>query len=710
MSNEKRGVIYARYSAGPHQTEQSIEGQVRECKRYAEQNGITIIGEYIDRKISGTTDNREQFLRMIEDSRKHLFDVVITYKTDRFSRNRYDAAVYKRQLRLNGVDIAYSSESIPDGPEGIILESLLEGLAEYYSAELRQKIERGMHESALKCKAMGPSIMGYRKGADGRYEIVPEEAEVVRMVFEKYIAGEKLKDIAEIASTMGLRTRFGNPVSPTRLGDMVCNERYMGIYISHGVRVEGGMPAIVDQDTFYKAQQRKDYNRHRENRSMRAGRSFSKVDYLLSGKVFCGKCNSLMVGYGGTSHNGTVYPYYSCKGRIKKTCSQKNLPKDALEKLVARITIQYVLQPDVIAEIVAGCVQERIREDNTECRMRQLKQSLIQTEHEIDNIVTAIASGILSESLRDRLNQLERSKRRICLEMNQLRENPTLTAQQVRFMLANAGKKEGEDEFEYRKRLLNIFVYSVHIFDDRIVVTYNLTDSSQEKHFSVDYYKNIAQWIAKASAMLNCSGLKKVSPPKFNCGFNDNLYPPCYNTHNNRKGECIMAQITSAIAAKQLRKLNEQHDALLAMEKKAKNFTAAIQEDVESVRPAYDFQATQDALVEIEEKIRKLKHTLNCFNSTYVIPDFNMTIDQMLIYIPQLTARKKRLDGMRSKLPKERVQSNFGRGNNIIEYDYANYDIAKAEEAFNAVSDELAKAQNALDAANATVLFEADID
>ncbi len=171
-----------------------------------------------------------------------------------------------------------------------------------------------------------------------------------------------------------------------------------------------------------------------------------------------------------------------------------------------------------------------------------------------------------------------------------------------------------------------------------------------------------------------------------------------------------MAQITSAIAAKQLRKLNDQRDALLAMEKKSRAFTAAIQEDVESVRPAYDFQATQDALVEIEEKIRNLKHTLNCFNSTYVIPEFNMTIDQMLIYIPQLTSRKKRLDGMRSKLPKERVQSSYGRGNNIIEYDYANYDISKAEEAYTAVSDELAKAQNALDTANATVLFEAEIE
>ena len=171
-----------------------------------------------------------------------------------------------------------------------------------------------------------------------------------------------------------------------------------------------------------------------------------------------------------------------------------------------------------------------------------------------------------------------------------------------------------------------------------------------------------------------------------------------------------MAQITSAIAAKQLRKLNDRRDALLAMEKKARAFTAAIQEDAESVRPAYDYKATQAALVEIEAKIRKLKHTLNCFNSTYVIPEFDMTIDQMLIYIPQLTARKKKLDGMRGRLPKERVREAFGRGNSIIEYSYANYDIQQAEADYVYVSDELAKAQNALDTANATVYFEVEIE
>ena len=171
-----------------------------------------------------------------------------------------------------------------------------------------------------------------------------------------------------------------------------------------------------------------------------------------------------------------------------------------------------------------------------------------------------------------------------------------------------------------------------------------------------------------------------------------------------------MNQITSAMAAKQLRKLNDQRDALLAMERKAKSFTAAIQEDPESVRPAYYYRATQNALYEVEAKIRKLKHSLNRFNTTYTIPDFGMTIDQMLIYIPQLTARKKKLDGMRSRLPKERVSAPLARGNSNIEYSYANYDISETEADYNAVSDELARAQMALDTANATVHFEVDID
>ena len=167
-----------------------------------------------------------------------------------------------------------------------------------------------------------------------------------------------------------------------------------------------------------------------------------------------------------------------------------------------------------------------------------------------------------------------------------------------------------------------------------------------------------------------------------------------------------MMKMTSAQAAKELKKLNDQHDMLLSMESKARTFTAAIQEDVESVRPPYDYDARQAELAELESRIRTLKHAINMFNLSQEVPEFNMTIDQMLVYIPQLTARKKKLDYMRKKLPRERETSGYGRSSNIVEYNYANYDIARVEEDYLNTADELAKAQNALDSVNNTVEFE----
>ena len=134
-----KAVNYARYSSHA-QTEQSIEGQLRDCYEYAKSNNLNVVAEYIDRATTGTNDNRAEFQRIIKDSDKQLFDTVICYKIDRFSRNKYDSVVYKTRLKKNGVKIHYSRENIPDGPEGIILESLLEGMAEFYSAELSQKI------------------------------------------------------------------------------------------------------------------------------------------------------------------------------------------------------------------------------------------------------------------------------------------------------------------------------------------------------------------------------------------------------------------------------------------------------------------------------------------------------------------------------------------------------------------------------------------
>ena len=166
---------------------------------------------------------------------------------------------------------------------------------------------------------------------------------------------------------------------------------------------------------------------------------------------------------------------------------------------------------------------------------------------------------------------------------------------------------------------------------------------------------------------------------------------------------------SSAEAAKLLRKLNEEVENLEDQEVKRREFNAALGEDVETVRPAYDYADTQRKLKELQAKIRTVKHALNCFNSTKEVPGFDMTIDQLLVYIPQLSRRKQKLAMMSSCLPKERAKVS-GLGSQIIDYRYANYDIEAAKADYQRVSDELAKAQTALDLVNTTMTMEIKID
>ena len=163
---------------------------------------------------------------------------------------------------------------------------------------------------------------------------------------------------------------------------------------------------------------------------------------------------------------------------------------------------------------------------------------------------------------------------------------------------------------------------------------------------------------------------------------------------------------TSAEAAKLLRKLNEEQAALKDKETKSAVFVASLDEDVESVRPAYDYASTQARLAALEAKVRKVKHAINTFNLTTEVPELGMTVDQVLVYIPQLTERKRKLSQMAARLPKERANSAGGAGKALVEYRYANYDLAAVEADLAAATDELSKAQTALDVVNNSVTFE----
>ena len=256
-STQPRLVAYYRYSGGSRQTKQSIEGQRRDCEAYARAHGMTILREYVDRHISGKTDDRAQFRQMIDDSAKRTFDLVICWKTDRFARNRDDSAVYKKQLRDNGVSVIYAAESNIEGAEGIIIEGLMEALAEYYSAELAEKARRGMRESALKGQTLGRTPpLGLTVDSAKHYVIDPAGADTVRLIFELYASGLSIASIIRRLNGMGLRTVRGNPFDKSSISRIICDERYRGVYVSKkfDVRIEGAIPPIIDDDLWERTQ------------------------------------------------------------------------------------------------------------------------------------------------------------------------------------------------------------------------------------------------------------------------------------------------------------------------------------------------------------------------------------------------------------------------------------------------------------------------
>jgi len=299
-----KAVIYARYSSD-NQREESIEGQIRECKEFAEHKGMTILNSYIDRALSAKTDNRPEFQRMIRDSAKGLFDIVIVWKLDRFARNRYDSAHYKAILKKNNVRVISAKESIAEDSTGILLESLLEGYAEFYSAELSEKVSRGMKENALKCKWNGGGIpVGFVIDSEQHYQIDPLTAPLVQKAFQKYADGGTIKGLADWLNGQGIQSYRNRRMRIDTVKRMLHNRRYIGEYRYKDVIVPGGIPAIIEEPLFQKVQERMEKNK-------KAPARFKAEDkYLLTTKLFCGKCGAYMVGESGTSRTMKVHHYY----------------------------------------------------------------------------------------------------------------------------------------------------------------------------------------------------------------------------------------------------------------------------------------------------------------------------------------------------------------------------------------------------------------
>lgn len=502
------GVIYARYSEGPNQTEASIEGQVRECKEYAKRNGIRIINVYSDSKHTGTNDNRAEFQKMLRDSRRGGFSVVVVWKIDRFGRNRAEMAQNKALLKLQGVKVVSAKEYIPDSPEGIILESVLEGMAEYYSANLSQNIKRGMKENALHCKSNGSGkSLGYIVDKDGYFEIEPNEATIVKTIFQKYDEGMKIADIWREIVASGAKTKRGKDFTQYGISRVLSNRAYIGEYRYGDIVTPGGMPRIIDDDLFNRVQER----RALRKKAPASRRSNSDVDFLLTGKVFCGHCKGTMRGMSGTSKTGRKFYYYACHDKIFKhnKCTKKNVKKEWLETEVTRITRDDILNKETIEFIADRVVEIQRQEQEDKSMLHYYEQQLRDTQSAINNIMKAIEAGIITGSTKSRLFELEEQKSIIEGEIEKEKIiTPVIEKEQVIFSLERFFGGDINNK-EYQRNIIDMFVNKVILYDNKIIITYNI---SSQNEISVDVVEQAA-----FAALDECSSKLSSPPPAGAC-------------------------------------------------------------------------------------------------------------------------------------------------------------------------------------------------
>jgi len=472
-------VIYARYSSHA-QREESIEGQLRECHAYAERCGLTVVGEYIDRALSGKTDNRADFQRMIRDSEKNRFQAVIMYTLDRFARNRYDSAMYKARLKKNGVRVLYAKQYIPDEPEGIILESVLEGYAEYYSENLARNVRRGMRENALACKVNGGTTpLGYAIGTDHTYVIDPASAAIVREIFQMYADGWSAKQIADYCNARGYRTAQHTVFNKNSLRSILTNTKYIGVYKYGDIVREGGMPAIVSKELFERVQER-----YRHNFAARA-RGKAREDYLLTTKLFCGHCGAMMVGDSGTAKSGTTYRYYTCACRkYNKACAKRPERKEWIEDVVVRHTIQVLMNDECLDRIATKAMEILEREAADTSLLPALQSELQDVSSRLDNLMKAVEKGIDPSIFADRIKNLADEKKdletRIAVEESKA---PFLTKDRILFWLDSFRHGDLSDP-RYKQRLIDTFVNSIFISDSpdgksrTLIFTFNVSSEN----------------------------------------------------------------------------------------------------------------------------------------------------------------------------------------------------------------------------------------
>jgi len=496
---------YCRYSSHG-QTEQSIEGQLRDNYEFARREGYTIVAEYIDRARTGRSDNRDDFQRMIADAAKRQFSVVIVWKLDRFARNRYDSAMYKARLKKYGVRVISAKETLTDTPEGIILEGMLESMAEYYSANLSVNVKRGMRETIAKGHWYGGALPYGYKSVEGK--LVPDEktAPVIKYVFEEYAQGTPKKQIIETLTRRGVRSPRGRPLTITSFQAALKNPVYCGEFQFKGQTVEGVAQPIITREIFDKVQSNLAVVRHAPAVSK------AKVDYMLRGKAFCGHCGAPMVGESGRGRHGNMFHYYACANRKKlHTCDKKNERKEAVEMWAVVNTVNYTLNPKRLDEICQAVVAEYNREFSSG-RVAEMERELNRLERELNNLVDTLAEApkVTHKRIYEKMEALENQKADLEEDIVKCRIAAGIrySEDDVRAWITDFCDGDINDE-SYRRKIIERLVNSVYLYDGYGAIFYNFPGGMAK----VPYTEILQKLASTTDNLCKGSDLYASAPP-----------------------------------------------------------------------------------------------------------------------------------------------------------------------------------------------------
>lgn len=492
-----RAIIYARYSSD-NQREESITAQVRACEEYARRKGYAVVKVYTDEARSATTDDRPGFLQMIEDVKTGRVgaDLLLIHKLDRFARNRYDSAVYRKVLTNAGVRLVAVDQPLDDSPESVLLESLLEGLAEYYSKNLAREVMKGMKENAYQARFNGGWVpLGYDV-VDGRYVINEREARVVRLIFSMFLQGHGYGKILDKLNELGYRTKRGRPFGKNSLYEILRNPKYAGQYVfnralrrlngkrnwhrkkeeSEVIALSGAVPAIVTEEDFKKVQEIMD-----KRKKTTGPRQKGEEIYFLTGKAVCGECGAAMVGNSSSRKAGAKPTrYYECNRKLRtRECRNRRVPKEYLENYVTDAIEQNVFSAEALPELakkMVALVKERDRQSVQE--EKTVRTELADVEGKIGNLIRAIEDGAIDyDILAARLRALKARKEELQAQLDSLKAAfPEITEEMVlKYLSATQGSVIDRADLLAQKKIVDLYVHEVKVFNDRVDVVLKVT-------------------------------------------------------------------------------------------------------------------------------------------------------------------------------------------------------------------------------------------